>query len=64
MTLRVAGHLRRRIRTIESEIGNLESRKKASEESISIADEELFAYKVEKQALQHALKSWSIEPEE
>ena len=58
MTRRVASHLRIRLRCIEAKIGNLKAKIKAMDESIQIAKDDLFAYKVESTALQHALREW------
>lgn len=59
MTSRVVGHLKHRLRIIKKEISDLESRTRASKESVKIAEDEMFAFKVEAAAIQHALGEWS-----
>ena len=58
MTKRVVGHLKHRLRIIKKEISNLKYRIQSSTETIKIAENELFAFKVEATAITHALREW------
>ena len=64
MTSKVARHLERRLQSIETSITELKDRIGANKEIIKIAEENLFAYKVERQALKRAFDSWNIDQEE
>ena len=58
MTNRTVPHLKQRIGNIEQAIADFAVNITNHKEKIKYAEEDIFALKVEKQALIHALKDW------